>query len=468
MKADAGDQLWGWVVEDLELLGKLDKPSPELDAFCAAAMRPRRPKPGASKQAGGANLGAWLSINGFLAEVKRIFGDIRSSGSRPARSELGNLIQQAGTRSFRFRGVTVLNTYRLVDAKIANVLNSFSAALAVFKREGVEDVVPATVNNVSIDPMMGVAGRYYAATKTVAAEPRAINPETMVHEIAHHVDWKILSNEARRYWASYWEEQVQPTKIPAPIQITSGDRERIFEKMLSSGWSPRAISRGLGKEDREKALFWLHEGGYLSSSDSFRVSPKGEETFERLRGLEKKVREELGPWGFTEDEILEELNRNLNVFKRDMGVHGSPTTLPAPAAPTQAEVAKQLGLPSAYAAMNPQEDFAESLMFLLTDPSKLSEVARYRIKRTLWLSDFGGKPVMRVARLLELYRKEITMRPRRLRMARRLAQKYVELQADTVETVDPEEAPGGSPLSMRRDYGKQARDRRRRKESSSD
>lgn len=61
------------------------------------------------------------------------------------------------------------------------------------------------------------------------------------------------------------------------------------------------------------------------------------------------------------------------------------------------EAYTDLGVPSDYGKSNENEDFAESFAIFITDPSKLNEKALFRMKRTLWLSGFGGKPVMRLA-----------------------------------------------------------------------
>ena len=57
-----------------------------------------------------------------------------------------------------------------------------------------------------------------------------------------------------------------------------------------------------------------------------------------------------------------------------------------------------LGIPTHYGRTNIKEDFAETFVLFMVAPDRLSEIARYRMGRALWLSGFHGKPVMRVAR----------------------------------------------------------------------
>lgn len=50
-----------------------------------------------------------------------------------------------------------------------------------------------------------------------------------------------------------------------------------------------------------------------------------------------------------------------------------------------------LKTPTVYSQRNYQEDFAETFAFYICKPDQLSDVATYRMERTLWLSGFAGK-----------------------------------------------------------------------------
>lgn len=62
-----------------------------------------------------------------------------------------------------------------------------------------------------------------------------------------------------------------------------------------------------------------------------------------------------------------------------------------------------LKTPTVYAQRNYQEDFAETFAFYICKPDQLSDVATYRMERTLWLSGFSGKD-LREALLRRLVR----------------------------------------------------------------
>lgn len=65
-----------------------------------------------------------------------------------------------------------------------------------------------------------------------------------------------------------------------------------------------------------------------------------------------------------------------------------------------------LGIPSDYGRTDVKEDFAETFVLWMTNPRKLHPVAQWRMGRALWLSGYGGKPIMRLGmarRVAELY-----------------------------------------------------------------
>ena len=60
----------------------------------------------------------------------------------------------------------------------------------------------------------------------------------------------------------------------------------------------------------------------------------------------------------------------------------------------------KLGIPTGYGQTNEKEDFAETWVGFMVNPSALSPTAKFRMQQALSLSGLYGKPVMRLARLV--------------------------------------------------------------------
>lgn len=68
------------------------------------------------------------------------------------------------------------------------------------------------------------------------------------------------------------------------------------------------------------------------------------------------------------------------------------------------EALNALGIPSGYGRTNVKEDFAETFVLFVTNPQKLSNIARWRMGRTLGIAQGEGTPIMKLAkRVASLY-----------------------------------------------------------------
>jgi hypothetical protein len=164
--------------------------------------------------------------------------------------------------------------------------------------------------------------------------------------------------------------------------------------------------------DKVKFAYWLRNpmwGQPLITPKQFRLTKAGEAVFDILRDPHKWYVEhegEISYAGDTEEKWVARAVKNkrenlLLDYSGGMGISPKEVENLRKADPAIDQALEQeyqaLGVPSEYGKTNEHEDFAESFVLFLTDPGKLSENALYRMKHTLWLSGFGGKPVMRLA-----------------------------------------------------------------------
>lgn len=377
------------------------------------------------------------ALQGFVLEALR---DLKTYDSDPA------------PKKFKYKGFSVLNPEGLREDAALGLLDGVSYALALFKKKGLEDLVKQGVKNVIVRPLdayggepeqgrkpENIHGRYNPQTKAIELHVQALGGsprlmknwvhEVFLHEFGHHVHMSYLSREAKEFWDGTWDPVAEAeAELLNNLRVSGKDRERFFKLIKGAGWNPQKAGRKVKGLDRIKFLSWLSESGAIKpDAKQVRLTESGARIFDFFQDPEGFVKEDwetvpghmglYAPHEFfrkdVQDEVREEVKRLRRVFLNRLWLSGSRGgyayhVTPAVAerikkqdrsvAEAVAQVAEQWGTPTEYGKTNVREDFAESFVQFMTSPQKMTENGLYRMKRTLWLSGFGGKSVMRVAR----------------------------------------------------------------------
>jgi hypothetical protein len=295
----------------------------------------------------------------------------------------------------------------------------------LFKKRDVEPLLREGVKTVKVveDAGEGAAGRYNSQSKQIivvagvtTAKLKMLDNfmhEVFVHEFGHHVHMTHMDASGRESWDAGWEfvDKAQ-ADLNSKISVTPADRQRFFDLIERSGWSPQKAGRKVRGLDRLKYLMWLYKpmtNRIISTPNQVRLTDYGKAIFDFFRDPEASVAEFLEA-GNSPDRVGRMLDRKTRMYKGALGLTSDYAGVNHPML-DEASVEKvraedrsvdealdALGIPTAYGRTNVKEDFAETFVLWMVHPERLSEQARNRMGRALWLSGFYGKPVMRVAR----------------------------------------------------------------------
>jgi len=342
-----------------------------------------------------------------------------------------------GLQRFRYKGFRVA-AYNLTDSQIRMMLDAIDYAVALFKRRGMTDVIYSAISEVILieDPNLWAAGTWRQRDRVLtlnasklSGRGRLLNNwvhEVFIHEVGHWVHMNYISREAKEFWDSGWsyidEEKERFSKENlTKLAITPEDRKRYFEVFKESKGDLKAVKRKVSALDALKIHYLLaHLYDYpLMTPKNFRLNGKGKEMMAFFKDPLDYFYNVLG---YSEDDYTEEqaIKRGskkilVSIFKIkgyyediSLTLHGEKADAlikedKALHEKVIEEMKQAIGIPTDYGRIDFQEDFAETFVWFITDPSRLSDTARWRMGRTLGLSEATGKKVMRVARLVRRY-----------------------------------------------------------------
>lgn len=329
-------------------------------------------------------------------------------------------LEQVGPQRFEYKGFKIDNELRLSDEKLGNVLDAIDFLIALFKKRGVEDLLYEGLREITIEDLKENAGEYRSSTRTIALGPHALTQRpyrlftgpwtqgTFLHEFGHYVHMTYVKGEARAFWNQTWDPIKEVKKNME--QVSSEEIQRFYGLLEKDGFVPIKTAKKLKGMDKVKFAYWLRHpmlGDPLITPGQFRLTRHGEAVFRVLRDPLTYVREESNIIGMSEEENVKRIVKHKREDVLGVGYSGGLGIYPKDleeirkADPSIEQALEQsyqaLGVPSEYGRTNELEDFADTFVVFLVSPEKLSENALYRMKHTLWLSGFGGKPVMRLA-----------------------------------------------------------------------
>ena len=338
---------------------------------------------------------------------------------------LNEAVEQAAPERLTYKGFKVLNPDRVWESNLVNVFDGIDYLVSLFKKRDVEPLLREGVKTIKVveDAGEGAAGRYNSQSKQIIVEAGVTTAkmkmldnfmhEVFVHEFGHHVHMTHMDASGRESWDAGWEfvDKAQ-ADLNSKISVTPADRQRFFDLIERSGWSPQAAGRKVRGLDRLKYLMWLHKpmvNQIISTPNQVRLTDYGKAIFDFFRDPEA-ARAEFIEWGNSESQADRMVERKTRMYKGTLGLTSDYAGVNHPML-DEASVEKvraedrsvdealdALGIPTAYGRTDVKEDFAETFVLWMVHPERLSEQARNRMGRALWLSGFYGKPVMRVAR----------------------------------------------------------------------
>jgi hypothetical protein len=388
------------------------------------------------------NLEAYLNfLEAFIKELEK-----KSDEFNPAPGQ------------FQYKGFRVYNPDGLNENDALGMLDKVSFAMALFKKRDLEDLIREGINYIELkrsEPGDGTLGIYDSEQSRVVLYSVILKvPErhakgwvhnTFIHEFGHHIHLNYLTREAKAFWDSTWAPVTEALeKSSRKFNITSNDRRQFMVLLKRSNYDPLRVFRSLAGADKIRFASWMYRSQVLEDKVPLRVSPLGKEILNFLQDPHKHATVGLLMTGQIQqkdiytrpaqdliaqvvDKLQDLYDKALGIGRHDRGTvevvsivgdgvksdslvgnlfSRDPETREAfkdfmSGADYQSaieDVAGEWGTPTEYGKTDMMEDFAESFLVFMVAPHKMTEKNLYRMKRTLWLSGFGGKPVMRLAR----------------------------------------------------------------------
>jgi len=337
---------------------------------------------------------------------------------------LQGLMAEVGPASFTYEGFFILNPDRLLNRRVRGLLDAVDYLNALFRRKGVEPLLRETVSRIELRIMEGTAHGLYSAqerrvTLRAGIEDRSFARltetwvhEVLLHEIGHHVHLDFLHPRGREEWDSGWDEAHRAREsLNNKLHVTPSDRQKFWELIERAGWDPKKAGRKVKGLMRAKYLAWLYytEGNRLiSTPNQVRLTPYGRGVMDFFRDPEK-YRQEFLNAGLSPERSEKAFLRKVQAYMSNLAMTPWYANRLWPMLPQDkvdeirsgdrsvSEALDRLGIPSSYGRTNPKEDFAETFVLFMTEPHRLSETARFRMKRALALSSLYGKPLMPLA-----------------------------------------------------------------------
>lgn len=353
---------------------------------------------------------------------------------------------------FNFDGLSVRNKDRLSDWACRRMLDAVSYAKALFERRGLKDMFQLGVDKVVLAPRSKTYGasahgeydswaeeiRFFALSFQMK-KGRLYKDwveEIFVHEFGHHIHLTYITKEAKAFWDSTWnpvkDAEDQQEK---DLKLSPKERQRWFDMLMEAKGDAVAVGRKLDGVQRLKYLAWLRFAGLIGErSKQVRINAKGKDdlkvTFDpdERSWMFKHHLHNIGLWDGTPEDLaqLKKDGHFQSTFEKwfdskmrrfRLNDHWKDHNVPLSTTDEKVEdiaglikevgqerrqkaveqVSEIWGTPTDYGRTNLMEDFAESFVQYMVSPESMPENALYRMKRTLWLSGFGNKPVQRLA-----------------------------------------------------------------------
>lgn len=313
--------------------------------------------------------------------------------------------------TFTWKGVKFVNE-GWTEPQVREVLDALEWVMDLFKRRGLAPLLKQGLKRVVLQETRdgfddsSADGWYDADTKEIRLTPDTRNLKTMsrflknwqaevfLHEFGHHVHMSLLPRAAKEFWDSGWDfvhEALERTAV-----LTLADRRRFVDLLTKQGFDAQAAGRRLKGLDRLKYLGYLRQLGWIQGGKQVRLTPYGKEVVAYIQHIEQTG-------GSGSSEFKSWFNEALRLD--DSSAHDIPEDLVDQIRAQDRSVDEALdalGIPSEYGKTDLFEDFAETFVEFMVHPERLSSVARWRMGRTLGLSDAHGQRIIKLTRVASL------------------------------------------------------------------
>lgn len=371
-----------------------------------------------------------------------------------AEKAFNQVLARVAPAKLNYKGFTVTNPHRMSETLVKLCLDGIAAMISVFKRRGVDKLLVSSVREIRLIPSATWSsasggdshGLYDSSKKQITVTGDALRAkgvgkfmknwvhEIFLHEFGHHVHLVGMTDEAKTFWNEGWSEvwkaenAAKERRFDKEVEnaiIDQKDIQKFWKTFKAFGFKARQAANQFKGVEMAKFWIWLQRGGFVNSKLNLTKQGKDQTTFLRgypagrddwareyeadLRGLYRDNRDMFAQGQERYDERYEDILQSLRVkdahvdYAKDIYLYPEEIELVKDSDLEQmnldsaAEQRKtDLGIPSGYGRMNVREDFAETFVQWMINPKKLQPVAQWRMGRSMWLSGYGGKPIMRL------------------------------------------------------------------------
>lgn len=358
---------------------------------------------------------------------------------------------------FSYKGFKITNPHRMSEPLVQECRDGIAAMLAVFKKRGVDQMLINQVREIMLVPSVSAKefnlaikephGVYQPSRNRIVMSGDAIRSggvgrfmknwvhEVFLHEFGHHVHLTGMTDEARSFWNEGWAEvwkaenaarERKSEKQTEYAVIEQKDIQRFWKTFKATGYKASQAADQFSGVTFQKFWVWLQRAGFVNKRLNLTKQGKQRTTFLRrypedkqewAKRYEQERRslfhdyrdyydEGLEQYEFEYEDILQALRVKDGMvdYAKDIYLQPEEIELVKSSDLDQLKVDSSverrkddLGIPSGYGRINPKEDFAETFVQWMVNPRKLSSVAQWRMGRAMWLSGYGGKPIMRLS-----------------------------------------------------------------------
>lgn len=314
------------------------------------------------------------------------------------------------------------NLDRMASEDTEILLNGLQTVIKIFNKNGFQDVLKSAKDNqyYYVLPREGgnpnTAAFYNPHTKNIVVYSVPFAQQTFVrtfiHEFGHLLWFEYIGSKARDYWFESWQsiQQEQDKRVPALqtiLKVTYKDRQYFFEMLKKNTFDLKKTEKKIRKPLQVKYRAWLYNpSGDFPQRDIWlsylpdQIEPTLYATKHFLPFFK------LGPEKYSQkyhvsitdpEKLTERFMRALglagpNVKRAHPVINWGSTSKQLSFDDAKRRALEELEPPTEYSKTDALEDFSETFSYYLTQPNKLSSLAKRRVIKTLKIAGlYKGK-----------------------------------------------------------------------------
>jgi len=341
--------------------------------------------------------------------------------------EMNRLLKKAMPAHFNYKNVNIRNPNRFAEGLVHTMVQGVDYLITLFKGRGLLPILEEGITAINLEYQSPHASRVSAhydqeeRSITVftgvyeSSDGKSWVRDVFLHEFGHHIHMTYIDENARRFWDSWWDtveeaKRIEQLEAPITLRERQGFYKFLIEKDFNLHYVSIAHPNHYGLMEKARFFSWLAYPskplqykllipyGITERDSMFNVTPLGEEILHTLKRVHESKSDDEEEIALAEDykKLL-----GLTTGSPDMPVDEGISDQFLDDTSPDAKAVAALGIPTDYGSTDKLEDFAETFVYFVLHPRKLSSMAQYRLKRTLSLSGLYGKPVMTFAQVVE-------------------------------------------------------------------